>query len=107
MTPKQPEPTEADLPRLKRDVEDIEKQLLHRPGNAIWRDRATIALRVKIKQIRAIEDRLNKVYPRGDFDALLDAYSLLKRLSKEVDLEPAELQSVAKIEKHLKQRSVP
>lgn len=104
--PRRETPVPADLPRLKREVADIEAQLA-RGGTPEWRAKAEGALRVKRGQVRELEERGRRVYPRGDFDALLEAYSLVKRLSREVDLEPDELQSIARIERHLRERSLP
>jgi hypothetical protein len=99
-------PTPVDLPRLKREVADIEGQLA-KGGAPEWRTKAEAALRVKRGQVHDLEERVRSVYPRGDFDALLEAYRVVKRLQREVDLDPEEVQSIARIERHLKARSVP
>lgn len=103
---KHEEPTVDDLPRLKREAADIELQLQHRGGNGEWRARAHTALRVKLRQIQMLELKASTVFPRGDFDALLAAYNLLKRLMAEVDLEPDEVKQITQIELHLRSRSV-
>lgn len=98
------EPTPEDVPRLRAEADTIRSQLANWEGTTEWRARAAGALRVKERQLQQLEGQPVD-YRRGDLGLLLVAYDLLRSLRNEVDMDPDELRSIARIEAHLRARS--